>query len=80
MHSIDCLINYFCVEVRGVQKTEEPKKPIQTDRTDAKISVRFRFGSVSVLLNKKPTSSVRFSVSNLNNPNRPNRTEIYIIL
>ena len=31
------------MHVKGVQKTEEPKKSIQTDRTDAKISVRFRF-------------------------------------
>ena len=28
---------------RGVQKTDEPKKPVQTDRIDAKILVRFRF-------------------------------------
>ena len=29
--------------VRGVQKTEEPKKPPKTNRTIAKISVGFRF-------------------------------------
>ena len=38
------------MEVRGVQKTDEPKKPFQTDLTDAKILARFRFGSVLVLL------------------------------
>ena len=31
------------MHVKGVQKTEEPKKSIQTDQTDAKISVRFQF-------------------------------------
>lgn len=63
-----------------MQKTEEPKKPFQTGRTDVKISVRFRFGSVSVSVSfyKKPKISVRFSVSNFNTPNRPNRTEILI--
>ena len=58
--------------LRGVQKTDEPKKPLQTDRTDAKFSVQFRFGSVSVLSYKKPIISVRFSVSISNRPNRPN--------
>ena len=31
---------------KGVQKTKEPKKPLQTDRTDAKISVQFIFGFI----------------------------------
>ena len=30
----------------GVQKTEEPKKPLQTNWTNAKISVRFGFGFI----------------------------------
>ena len=34
------------VKSRGVQKTDKSKKPLQTNRTDAKISVRFWFGSV----------------------------------
>ena len=57
---------------RSVQKTDKLKKPLQTDRIAAKISVRFRFGSV--LLHKKPKILVRFSVADLN---VPNRTEIY---
>ena len=55
---------------RGVQKIDEPKKPLQTDRTVAKISV-------SVLLYKKPKISVRFSVVDLNALNRSNQTKIY---
>ena len=54
---------------RGVQKTNEPKKLLQTDRTDAKISVWFRFGSVSVLSYKKPKILVWFSVAISNRPN-----------
>ena len=38
---------------------------------------KFQFGSVLVLLYKKPKISVRFSVANSNTPNWPNRTEIY---
>ena len=33
----------FSLFRRGVQRTEEPKKPPETDRTVAKISVRFWF-------------------------------------
>ena len=33
---------------RGVHKIDKPKKPTEIDRTIAKISVRFRFGSVSI--------------------------------
>ena len=33
----------FELELRGVQKTDEPNKPTKTDRTVAKFSVRFRF-------------------------------------
>ena len=62
---------------RGEQKTEEPKKSLQIDRNRTEISIQFRFGSVSILLCKKPKSSVRFSVANFNTPNRPNRTKIY---
>ena len=40
----DPLISYLTKELwiphtRGMQKTKEPKKPLQTDRIDAKISV-----------------------------------------
>ena len=62
------------MEVRGVQKTDEPKKTFQTDLTDAKILAGFRFGLILVLLYKKPKISVRFSVAN---SNTPNRIEIY---
>ena len=34
-----------CINM-GVQKTKEPKKPLQIDRTDAKISVWFSFGFI----------------------------------
>ena len=34
---------YLWQGIRGVQKTDEQKKPLQTDRTSAKIFVRFRF-------------------------------------
>ena len=34
---------YLWQGIRGVQKTVKPKKPLQIDRTSAKISVRFRF-------------------------------------
>ena len=60
-----------------MQKIEESKKLLQTDRTNAKISVRFWFGSVLILLYKKPKILVWFSVANFNAPNQLNQTEIY---
>ena len=62
-----------------MQKTKEPKKPLQTDQTNAKIAVRFQFGSVSVLLYKKPKIAVRFLVANFNEPNQT-KILLYFIL
>ena len=74
----ETLLNMGSLYLVGVcKKPRNKKKPLQTDRTDAKISIQFQFGSVSILLYKKLKISVRFSVANFNTPNRPNRTEIY---
>ena len=65
------------LDIRGVQKIEEPKKLLPTDWTGAKILVWFRLSSVLVLLYKKSKISIRFLVANFNTPNWPNRTKIY---
>ena len=50
--------NDFSLKDRGMQKTKEPKKPLQTNRTDAKISIRFDFG---FLYNKTENFGLVFS-------------------
>ena len=53
------------LSIRGVQKTEELKKPLQTNQTNAKISVWFWFSFYKNLV------SVSVSVSHTNTPTRP---------
>ena len=82
-HSSLYRINYNeFVWVRGVQKTDEPNKPTETDRTVAKFSVWFRFGSVSVSFfkNRNFRCWIFSSETELNRPNIYIYIYIYIYL
>ena len=62
-------------KLRGVQKTDEPNKLAETDRTVAKFSVRFSFGFE--FLKPKIFSSVFYLGFECTEPTEPNRTESY---
>ena len=65
---------------RGVQKTDEPNKPTETDQTVAKFSVWFRFGSVSVSFFKNRNFRFWFRCWIFSAETEPNRPNIYIFM
>ena len=60
----NALLGQRKLTIRGVQKTDEPNKLVETDRTEFNFSIRFRFDLISV------------SVSSMYAPNRPKPNRI----